>query len=56
MLALALNRLEACKCHALPVLSAGSLVGILTMDNVGEFLLVQAAVEGRGLASTQIAA
>lgn len=56
MLAQALNRLEACQCHALPVLSGGRLAGILTMDNVGEFLLVQAAVGGRRLTSTLIEA
>ncbi len=54
MLASALNRLEACKCHALPVLSAGRLVGILTMDNVGEFLLVHAAAGGRRSTSTLV--
>jgi CBS domain-containing protein len=45
MLDNALARLQACACHALPVTSRGSLVGLLTMDNVGEFLLIQSALE-----------
>ena len=44
MLDTALARLQACACHALPVTSRGALVGILTMDNVGEFLLIQSAL------------
>ncbi|HEV2750199.1 MAG TPA: site-2 protease family protein [Gemmatimonadales bacterium] len=46
MLDTALARLQSCACHALPVTSRGALVGILTMDNVGEFLLIQSA-QGR---------
>src|SRR5881409_982273 len=44
MLDTALARLQACACHALPVTSRGALVGILTMDNVGEFLLIKSAL------------
>ena len=47
MLDTALARLQACACHTLPVTSRGALVGLLTMDNVGEFLLIQSAM-GRG--------
>ncbi|HKW41435.1 MAG TPA: site-2 protease family protein [Gemmatimonadales bacterium] len=45
MLDNALARLQSCACHALPVTSRGALVGLLTMDNVGEFLLIQSALE-----------
>jgi Zn-dependent protease/predicted transcriptional regulator len=44
MLDTALARLQSCNCHTLPVTSRGALVGLLTMENVGEFLLIQAAL------------
>lgn len=44
MLEMALARLQACNCHTLPVTSGGALVGLLTMENVGEFLLIQSAL------------
>lgn len=40
----AFARLQACDCRAVPVTRNGSLVGILTMDNVGEFMIVQSAL------------
>jgi predicted transcriptional regulator len=44
MLEKALVTLRGCKCRSMPVLHDGHLVGLLTMDNVGEFLMVQAAL------------
>jgi Zn-dependent protease/CBS domain-containing protein len=44
MLDTALARLQSCNCHTLPVSSRGALVGLLTMENVGEFLLIQSAL------------
>ena len=44
MLDTALARLQSCNCHTLPVTSRGTLVGLLTMENVGEFLLIQSAL------------
>jgi len=41
MLDTAFARLQSCNCHTLPVTSRGTLVGLLTMENVGEFLLIQ---------------
>jgi len=38
-----LASLQARDCHTLPVLDRGTLVGLVTMDNVGEFLMIQAA-------------
>lgn len=47
MLELAFRRLQTCECHTLPVMHGGRLIGLVTMDNVGEFLAVQPALEGR---------
>jgi Zn-dependent protease len=44
MLDTAFARLQSCACHTLPVTSRGALVGLLTMDNLGEFLLIQSAL------------
>ena len=52
MLGPVLERLQACNCTTIPVTRAGQLVGIVTMDNIGEFLRIQAAVgSGRRRAS-----
>ena len=45
MLESVLARLEECACRTLPVTYNGQLVGIVTMDNVAEFLRIQAALE-----------
>jgi Zn-dependent protease len=47
MLDLAFQRLQGHECHTIPVVRHGKLLGLLTMDNVGEFLSVQAATGGR---------
>jgi predicted transcriptional regulator len=47
MIDVALQRLRGHNCHTIPVLRRGDLIGLLTMDNVGEFLGVQAAIGGR---------
>lgn len=45
----ALARLQSCGCHTLPVTHGpGRLVGLVTMDNIGEFMLIQAAVAKAG--------
>jgi Zn-dependent protease/CBS domain-containing protein len=41
-----LARLKSCGCHSLPVIRDGRLLGVLTMDNVGEYMMVQAALRG----------
>ena len=46
MLETAFARLQACQCQTAPVTHAGQLIGLLTQDNVGEFLMIQAATRG----------
>ena len=43
-LAHAFERLQACNCHTIPVVSDGRLVGVLTADSVGEFLMIDSAL------------
>jgi CBS domain-containing protein len=43
MLETVLGRLQGRDCHTIPVLEHGVLIGLVTMDNVGEFLMIQAA-------------
>ncbi|MEJ2206422.1 MAG: site-2 protease family protein [Gemmatimonadota bacterium] len=44
MLEPAFMRLQSCACRSMPVVRGGRLLGILTTDNVGEFLMFQAAM------------
>jgi Zn-dependent protease/CBS domain-containing protein len=48
-----LQALQARACHTVPIMSEGRLVGLLTMDNVGEFLSVQAALRGQRRPATR---
>jgi hypothetical protein len=50
LLDVAFSRLEGCQCHVLPVLRDGQLVGLLTPENVGEFIML------RGVVSSPVAA
>jgi CBS domain-containing protein len=43
------GRLQTCGCHSLPVVKAGHLVGMLTMENIGEFMMIQSALHGTAL-------
>ena len=47
MLEVAFQRLQECGCHTMPVIHEGRLMGLLTMDNVGEYFLIQAAMNKR---------
>jgi CBS-domain-containing membrane protein len=47
MLDITFQRLQSHDCHTIPIVRRGHLVGLLTMDNVGEFLSVQAAIGGQ---------
>lgn len=48
MLESAFRKLTDCQCHTLPVLEGESVVGLLTMDNVGEFIRIQTALGNKG--------
>jgi len=41
-----LTRLKSSGGHSIPVIRDGQLLGVLTMDNVGEYVMVQAALRG----------
>jgi predicted transcriptional regulator len=41
MLTVALARLQECRCRTLPVLRNGALVGLLTMERIGEFVTAE---------------
>jgi predicted transcriptional regulator len=51
MLELAFKRLQTCDCHTMPVIHQDRLVGLMTMDNMGEFLALQA---GRGARASPV--
>ena len=53
MLETVLGRLQGRDCHTIPVLEHGALIGLVTMDNVGEFLMIQAAERGTSTASAR---
>ncbi|MEW5984224.1 MAG: site-2 protease family protein [Acidobacteriota bacterium] len=46
MLESAMQQLQECACRTMPVVRGGHIVGLLTMDNVGEFVAIQAALGG----------
>ena len=45
MLDAAFEKLKSCNCHTLPVTHNNQLVGLLTMDNLGEYMRIQAALK-----------
>ncbi|MBN2387202.1 MAG: site-2 protease family protein [Anaerolineales bacterium] len=40
-------RLQACECHIFPVVQDGRLVGLLSSENIGEFMMFQSAFKRR---------
>jgi CBS domain-containing protein len=47
MLERVLTRMKECECQSMPVTDRGRLVGLMCSDNVGEFLMIQAALNGK---------
>jgi len=44
MLETAFARLQDCQCHTLAVTRNDKLVGLVTMDNLGEYMRIQSAL------------
>ena len=44
MLDAAFSKLKECDCHTLPVTLDGKLVGLVTMENLGEFMRIRSAL------------
>jgi Zn-dependent protease/predicted transcriptional regulator len=44
MLEVAFARLQTCQCQTVPVMHQGQMVGLVTQDNVGEFLMIHGAL------------
>jgi Zn-dependent protease/predicted transcriptional regulator len=44
------RKLQTRSCHTIPVVHSGQLVGLVTMENIGEFLMIRSALKksGRG--------
>jgi hypothetical protein len=47
MLELVLNRLAGSSTRSMPVMQDGQLVGLVTLENLGEYLMVQNALHRR---------
>ena len=45
MLEAAFERFQSCECLTIPVLRKQVIVGLLTMENVGEFIAIRAALK-----------
>lgn len=43
----AFARLDEYGCHSVPVVEEGRLVGLLTAENIGEFLMIRSALQGQ---------
>ena len=54
MLEGAVQRLQASGCPAMPVVRDGELVGVLTMENVGEFLMAHSALRAHDARATPV--
>jgi hypothetical protein len=40
------ERLGECKCRTVPIKRGETLVGLVTTENIGEFLMIQSALKG----------
>lgn len=43
----AIDRLRACGCNAMPVVRGRELLGVLTLDNIGEYVMIRSALAKR---------
>ena len=49
----AFTRLKECDCHIFPVMQDGRLVGLLTTENIGEFMMIQSALRQRTIQASR---
>ena len=42
----AIDRLRSCGCNAMPVVRGRELLGVLTLDNIGEYVMIRTALGG----------
>ena len=40
----AIDRLRACGCNAMPVVRGRELLGVLTLENIGEYIMIRSAL------------
>jgi len=45
MLDVVMGKLQTCGCTSVPVFEHGALIGLITMENMGEFLMIQSAMK-----------
>ena len=43
------ERLQSCGCRTVPVFDGEELVGLITMDNIGEFMMIRSALKRTGI-------
>lgn len=48
MLQTALERLQTCNCRTMPIIKDGRLVGLVNMENIGEFMMIRTALRRHG--------
>lgn len=42
------QRLQECDCHSLPVVERGEVVGVIDMENLGEFIAIRSVLKSAG--------
>ena len=47
----AIDRLRTCGCNAMPVVRGRELLGVLTLENIGEYVMIRTALAGKPRAS-----
>ena len=45
MLEIVSERLQTCGCHTVPIFENNELIGLVTMENIGEFLMIESAIK-----------
>ncbi len=48
MLEIVFRKMQECQCSSVPVIQQGRLVGIITPENIGEFVMIQNVIRSAG--------